>query len=106
MRDTKYYKVLTEGRSPTMRTLWFLPSRGVVGEWMAVDGELKRCSNGLHLTSDPLHFRSGIANAQCYLAETDGETIGPFGHELVARKARLVKRVPRLRTIRSKNITR
>lgn len=94
MSDTKYYKVLVEGRSPHMRTPWSLPVRGVPGDWMSVEGELFRCNNGLHLTSDPIGIRSGLVNAQCYLAETEGETIGPYnGHELVARKVRLVKRV-------------
>lgn len=86
-----YYKVLVEGRAPVTRTAWPLPARGTPGKWMTVDGPLVRYHNGLHLTSDPVHRRE--ANSQCYLAETEGETVGPFADELVARKVRLVKRV-------------
>lgn len=96
MSETKYYKVLVEGRAPNTRTLWPLPFRSAPGEWMEVEGELVRCRNGLHLTNDPVGYKDDYSTNkyQCYLAETEGETIGPIGHELVARKVRLVKRVP------------
>lgn len=96
MSTTKYYKVLTEGRAPVARTAWPLPFRNTPGEWISVEGVLVKCQNGLHLTSDPVFRRSHEERSkqQCYLAEFEGETIGPFGDELVARKARLVKRVP------------
>lgn len=94
MSDTKYYKVLKNGRAPSQKTKWPTPNRSIPGDWFSVEGELVRCRNGLHLTSDPIMRRDSCNDSQCYLAEIEGETIGPFGDELVARKVRLVKRVP------------
>lgn len=91
------YKVLVEGRSPHIHSEWSVPSRGKPGEWKEVAGPLRQWSNGLHLTADPVRYRrlEGVKKAQCYLAETEGDVIHEEGdHEYVARKARLVRRVP------------
>jgi len=93
----KLYKLLVDGRSPHQHAAWPIPSRGKPGEWIEVAGELGRCRNGLHLTADPVAYRKAheVKNAQCYLAETEGEVIKCYGYdEYVARKVRLVKRVP------------
>lgn len=89
----RYYKILIDGRSFNGgRLTWSLPRNGKPGEWHEVEGELKRCANGLHLTSEPTYRR--VTSSVCYLAEHEGEVIGPFGDELVVRKCRLVRRVP------------
>jgi hypothetical protein len=88
-----YYKILRDGRSFNGGALtWSLPARGKPGEWHEVSGPLVRCSNGLHLTSEPTYRR--ITKTVCYLAEFEGETLGPFSDELVVRRCRLVRRVP------------
>lgn len=91
---TTYYKVLKNGRSCSGgKMTWSLPKDGEPGRWHEVDGDLKQCSNGLHLTSEPAYLM-GNGTQQCYLAEIEGEAIGPFETELVCRKVRLVQLVP------------
>jgi hypothetical protein len=93
MAKRKYYKILKDGRSFCGgRLTWSLPSRGKPGDWHEVEGELVRCCNGLHLTSEPIYMRS--PGTICYEAEYEGDAIGPFHDELVVRRCRLVRRVP------------
>lgn len=94
-----WYKVLDlDGKSCQGGTLtWSLPRQEKTGEWKPgkwheVDGELRQCSNGLHLTNEP-EQRGSAYRETLYLAEVDGETVGPFRDELVCRKVRLVRRV-------------
>lgn len=91
---THYYKILVDGRSCSGGKLtWSLPKNGKPGDWHEVAGELVRCRNGLHLTSEPTYRR--MPRSACYLAEYEGETIGPFeNEELVVRRCRLLRRVP------------
>jgi hypothetical protein len=88
----QYYKVLKDGQSHIGRMTWSVPVRGKPGDWHEIHGDLIQCRNGLHLTSDPLSRRK--AAEQCYLAEYEGETLGPLNDELVCRKVRLLRRVP------------
>jgi hypothetical protein len=88
-----YYKILKEGRSCNGGKLtWSLPKNRKPGDWHEVAGDLERCKNGLHLTSEPTYYRD--PGKSCYLAEIEGETVGPYGDELVCRKIRLVRFVP------------
>lgn len=93
MAETAYYKVLDRGRSCNGDLAWSLPAGGTPGGWHEVEGPLVQCKNGLHLTSWP-ESRGGFGRGgEVYLAEYEGETLGPFGDELVCRKVRLLKRV-------------
>lgn len=89
---TPLYKVLKDGQSCSGGTLaWSLPDGDTPGGWHEIDGGLVQCRNGLHLDYDPRHYyRNG---SDVYLAEYEGETIGPFGDELVCRKVRLLRKV-------------
>jgi hypothetical protein len=93
------YKILKNGRSFHGGTLkWSLPKDGKPGDWHEIEGELKRCRNGLHVTTDPRTFfpkriteRKSI---RCYEVEYDGQTIeeSDWG-EIVAQRVRLIREV-------------
>lgn len=93
---TTYYKILKNGRSFSGGKLtWSLPKDGQPGKWHEVAGDLERCRNGLHLTSEPAYHRRDDVGVACYQAEFEGEAIGPYGgDEIVCRKVRLVRLVP------------
>lgn len=93
----KWYKVLERGKSFHGGTLkWSLPTKEGPGEWHEVSGDLVRCENGLHLTTDPLTLRPKTSpkTVRCYEAEFVGDTLPLKEHELVVRRCRLVREVP------------
>jgi hypothetical protein len=69
---------------------WPLPAGRKKGAWLEVAGDLKPCSNGLHLCrpKDLL----GWLNEEIYEAEYDGEIIECDG-KVVVRRARLIRRI-------------
>jgi hypothetical protein len=66
-----YYKILKNGRSCNGgKMTWSLPKDGVPGKWHEVTGDLVRCQNGLHLTSEPSYrLERSEPLLACYLAE-------------------------------------
>lgn len=93
------YKILCDGCSIHGGDMeWSLPTADGPGDWHAVEGDLVRCKNGLHLTADPSRRWSGSRwdpVPECYLVETEGEVLHEpaWGDEYVARKVRLVRRL-------------
>lgn len=97
----KYYKILDHnGRSCNGGDMkWSLPAKGNPGAWHEVAGPLERCKNGLHLTDDPIRYRTdlhgkGGRSKVCYEVETEGDTIELQHNELVVRRCRLLRRIP------------
>jgi hypothetical protein len=92
------YKVLVDGRGTYSRKPWPLPAGGEPGEWIAVDGGLRMCENGLHLTDWQGVWQHWMQwGATVYRAETGGDTIGTLDNgdrKIAARRARLLSVVP------------
>lgn len=93
------YKVLENGQSFNGGQLkWSLPKGETPGDWHEVDGELKHCRNGLHLTTAPKYRApskpSRFKAVQCFLAEYGDEFLEAESDEIVARRVRLVRHVP------------
>jgi hypothetical protein len=96
--EERWYKVLDSGRSCDGGDFtWSLPTADEPGEWHEIPAEqpLRLCAVGFHLTSDPVAggwYRQGRT---IYLAEYDGERVGPVegGDKCAVRKVRLVKRL-------------
>ena len=93
----KLYKVLVGGASCHGGDLrWSLPKREgetwMPGEWHEVEGDLERCSNGLHLTSDPARWWK--PNCEIFLVEAedfDGDE--DEDAKVVARRVRLLRQL-------------
>lgn len=89
----QYYKVLVNGKSCHGGDLtWSLPNGDQPGDWHSVDGKIVLCENGLHVTTNPVHWwKDGCI---VYEVEIDGE-IGGRNDE----KAKIV--VPKVRLLRA-----
>ena len=71
MSAEKWYKVLLNGESFHGGSMkWSLPDGNIPGEWHEVYGDLRFCSQGLHVTNDPAHWFS--LGARVYLTECEG----------------------------------
>lgn len=90
----KYYKVLVDGKSCHGGDLiWSLPTENNPGDWQSVDGKIVLCSNGLHVTTNPVHWwKDGCT---VYEVEIDGEIGGRNDEKakIVVPKVRLIKAV-------------
>lgn len=84
------YKVLNNGRSEFSGWHWPLPEHGQPGEWVAAEGELRLCHNGIHAsTVQQLPHWIGMEL-------WDIELAGEIRHEeaaVLASRARLVAKV-------------
>jgi hypothetical protein len=85
----KLYKVLGEGREAYHGGTGAWPAPG---EWLAVDGPLVLCENGLHLcrAKDLVHW----LGPEIWEAEYEGEVV-EGDDKVVVRKARLVRKCER-----------
>lgn len=91
--DVPLYKVLVDGESVHGGTFqWSLPTADGPGDWHEVEGEVKLCSVGFHLTPDP--SRWWVYNAECYLVEAEG-VAGDVDRDskVVAKRVRLMRRL-------------
>jgi hypothetical protein len=90
----KYYKVLVDGKSCHGGNLvWSLPTEDAPGDWQSVDGDIVLCQNGLHVTTNPVHWwKDGCT---VYEVEIDGEIGGrnDAKAKIVVPKVRLLKAV-------------
>jgi hypothetical protein len=93
------YKITASNGSPVHggRGVWPLPTEDGPGAWWEVDGELVLCKHGLHLCRVTDVSRWVVVNAVVWQAEADGE-IAADEDKVVARRARLVRRVGALTT--------
>jgi len=87
------YKILVAGRSCHSGDLqWSTPQDGAPGEWHQVDGELRKCEWGIHLTDDPARWWK--PGCTVYVAEGEG-IVGSCDDDLsrkvVCRRARLIR---------------
>ena len=92
----KLYKVLVDGKSCHGGEMeWSLPQkkagRWVAGDWHAVDGDIKICERGLHLTTQPEKWLK--VGCTTYLAEAK-DIVEEKEDKVVARSARLLSPVP------------
>jgi len=87
------YKFLGAGAvAPFSGTGWPAPSAHAPGAWVAVDGDLETCANGVHACS-----RQALAywfDEELWMVEL-AEEIRDAGTVLVARRGRLLERVTR-----------
>lgn len=89
----KLYKVLKDGKSiHGGHFMWSLPTKGKdgrwkPGKWHSIDGPIRMCHNGFHLTKDPAiwYDRHGC---EVYVAEVSGKVIRRGG-KIAAAKVRL-----------------
>lgn len=90
----KLYKILEAGKSCHGGNLaWSLPKGKKPGKWHSVEGDLKLCENGIHLTDRPAAWFRW--NCEIYEAEASGEVIWDRdSNKCVVRKARLLKKLP------------
>jgi hypothetical protein len=71
VKNKPLYKVLVNGRSCHGGDMeWSLPKKGKPGKWHSVNGQIRLCSNGLHLTDDPARWWS--PGCSIYLVEARG----------------------------------
>ncbi len=87
----KLYKILVDGKSCHGGDLkWSLPSKGKKGNWHTVDGNLKICSKGIHLTTKPfMWYKWG-----CTAYEAEAKDIISWEEDkCVCRSVRLVKEI-------------
>ncbi len=89
-----YYKVLVNGKSCHGGDLtWSLPTDGKPGDWHEVAGKIVLCENGLHVTTNPVHWwKDGCT---VYEVEIDGEIGGRKDEKckIVVPKVRLIRAV-------------
>lgn len=97
MEPVKYYKVLVDGKSCHGGTFtWSLPTEDMPGDWNSVEGAIKLCENGLHVTTNPNHWwKDGCT---VYEVEIDGEIGGrdDAKAKIVVPKVRLLVAVKSL----------
>jgi len=69
---------------------WPLPTDGAPGAWLEVEGEIKKCQRGLHLTSEPARWWK--PGCRVWEVEADG-LVGELdsGRKIVCRRARLTR---------------
>ncbi len=87
-----YYKVLNPGGQAIYGVgSWPLPTASRAGDWLEAEGELKPCSNGLHLCRrDDLVYWLG---PEIYEAEIGGAEIVESHDKIVVRRARLTRQI-------------
>jgi hypothetical protein len=89
----RLFKVLVDGRSCHGGDMqWSLPT-AKPGAWHEVDGPLKMCERGIHLTTDPARWwRPGCEVFECEAEGVEGD--GSIDdRKVVVRRARLVRRL-------------
>jgi hypothetical protein len=88
----KLFKVLVDGHGTHTSMPWHRPTSDAPGAWHEIDGELRLCSNGLHVTSYAAAWWK--PEAQVYLAEVGDERVGDHtlgDRKCAARKVRLLR---------------
>jgi hypothetical protein len=71
---------------------WSLPVGKKAGAWHEVTGALTKCSNGLHLTTEPARWWK--KGARCFEVEAEGVIDEPDGDcKVVARRVRMVREI-------------
>lgn len=96
MTAETYYKVLTaEGRSFHGGDMQYsLPVQDgeawTPGDWHEVEGALRVCGNGIHLTRDPAAWW-GEEGCRCFVAEYEGDFVTDGGDKIAVRRARLLR---------------
>lgn len=86
------YKFLAAGgRGPFSGFAWPLPSNGEPGAWVDAEGDLVPCSSGVHACT--VETLPTWVHDELWRVELDVEVVH-FGSVLVARRGRLVERVP------------
>ena len=91
------YKVLVGGKSCHGGDLqWSLPTLNRAGKWRAgnwheVQGKLKVCAHGIHLTTKPESWYK--EDCQVFVAESRGEAISHEREKVCVRAARLLEPV-------------
>ena len=84
-----YYKVLLDGKWFHGGDFqWSLPENGKPGKWHSVEGDLKMCERGFHLTDNPQKWWD--RNAKCYEDEYK-DALEPQDDKICVRKVRLVR---------------
>jgi hypothetical protein len=93
-----FYKVLGQNGESLHGgdLIWPLPTEGANGEWVPgawveVEGEIKACSNGLHLTTEPGNWYK--PDCRIFIAEGEGDCASE-GDKTAFRRARLLREVP------------
>lgn len=87
------YKVLKDGKSCNGGTMqWSLPENGTPGEWLRVEGDLKMCERGIHLTREP--FRWWVWGADLYEADAPA-IVETRDDKVLVREARLLRLLPK-----------
>jgi len=92
-----FFKILKHGRIAPYMTRFKWPR---IGTWtLPIGGTLRNCQNGYHLLRprdlcwwDKLLEQIYHKESSLYLVETQGDVL-EWGDKVVARKARLVKRI-------------
>lgn len=104
LRKVPLFKVLEkDGTAPfAMSDCWKsrLPKGNRRGKWLSVRGELRMCSNGLHLTPNLARWTHRLDRVYLWLAEYRGDTLGipdqawhAMPTKICCRHARLVRRI-------------
>jgi len=92
-----YVKVLVNGRSCHGGDLdYSLPTQSEDGEWTPgdwheVDGEIRVCTNGLHITNDPAAWWH--PGAEAYGVEYEGDTDARGDDKIAVRRLRLTRKL-------------
>jgi hypothetical protein len=88
----KLYKVLVNGKSCHGGDLvWSLPQGKKPGKWHTVEGDLKICQKGIHVTTE----RFSWYKWGCEVYEAEAKDIIEWEEDkCVARSVRLIKKVP------------
>ena len=90
--EKKLYKILVGGKSCHRGNMkWSLPKGKKPGTWQTVEGDLKICEKGLHLTTE--RFKWYKWGCEVYEAEAK-DIISWEADKCVARSVRLVKKIP------------
>jgi hypothetical protein len=87
----RYLKFLGRGAiGPFSGVRWPLPGDGAAGAWIAAEGRLRTCENGIHACR-PQDLPHWIGD-ELWIVELEGDVeVGE--HKVVARRGRLVRRV-------------
>ena len=97
LKRPTFYKVTTrKGYAPHLPSevpiyKWSLPSGGKPGDWHEVKGDIRTCSNGLHLTTDPMRWLK--PGYRIFVAEHSGMVGQARDDKQAFQKVRLVREV-------------